>query len=400
MSDQDEFFRQVRDALSHLFDYPYLENHPLARRYWPNSEEVGPNRAQQLNRLLLEHIEELNPPEALPKDSFRSRAYFLLVYRYVDEWSLPDIMNEFGLSRRQFFREQRKALEMLVALLREKAPKQATVPVEGDNVLAAEAERFLTRRRAVSLSEVVQGVLETVSPLAAQHNVEMVPNLGLQFPLVYGSRTLLRQMFLKTLTSLITQPNTRRINLQLRDKKDRIIAEVITEAGQAEAQPQSHVNNWQRDLESVRRLIEMLDGLQLEFEIKSEGPVLIFDFPTHREAAILVVDDNEAVIAAFQRYLADYNYQVIGATVGSEALRLARETDPAAITLDIMIPTQDGWEILQALKSDPVTQHIPVIICSALADPDLARSLGAFAFLRKPISQVGLLEVLDNLPSG
>jgi CheY-like chemotaxis protein len=62
-----------------------------------------------------------------------------------------------------------------------------------------------------------------------------------------------------------------------------------------------------------------------------------------------------------------------------------------------MMPTQDGWEILQALKNDPATQHVPVIICSVLDDPELARSLGAVAYLHKPVTQADLLSVLTTL---
>jgi len=56
MPDQDEFCQQVRDALHHLYDYPYLENHPLALRSWPEVRRRGPSRARRLNRLLLESI--------------------------------------------------------------------------------------------------------------------------------------------------------------------------------------------------------------------------------------------------------------------------------------------------------------------------------------------------------
>ena len=81
MSTESEFLQQVRDALSHLYDYPYLESHPLALRCWPESEQKGPNRAQRLHRLLLESIEELHPPVAPIKGTSRAEYYFLLVYR-------------------------------------------------------------------------------------------------------------------------------------------------------------------------------------------------------------------------------------------------------------------------------------------------------------------------------
>lgn len=63
------------------------------------------------------------------------------------------------------------------------------------------------------------------------------------------------------------------------------------------------------------------------------------------------------------------------------------------------MPSQDGWEILEALQKDPVTRGIPVIVCSVLEDPQLARSLGARAYLQKPVSQSELLSTLESLPS-
>jgi len=151
------------------------------------------------------------------------------------------------------------------------------------------------------------------------------------------------------------------------------------------------------DLEAVRRLVESVDGHWSGIEIHREGYLCRFDFPTDRQKVLLVVEDNESVIRAFRRYLTGYNYQVIGATTGPEALRLAHEVNPVAITLDVMIPNQDGWEILQALKKDPATGDVPVIICSVLEDPELAYSLGATAYLHKPVAQADLLNMLDNL---
>ena len=62
-----------------------------------------------------------------------------------------------------------------------------------------------------------------------------------------------------------------------------------------------------------------------------------------------------------------------------------------------MMPSQDGWEILQALKKDPVTQPIPVIICSVLEDSEVAHSLGAAAYLPKPVMETDLLAALRRL---
>jgi CheY-like chemotaxis protein len=62
-----------------------------------------------------------------------------------------------------------------------------------------------------------------------------------------------------------------------------------------------------------------------------------------------------------------------------------------------MMPKVDGWEILQSLRLNEKTKHIPIIVCSAWGEPELAKSLGASHFLRKPIVQRELLDVLEAL---
>ena len=396
MTTESEFLQQVRDALSHLYDYPYLESHPLALRCWPEPEQKGPNRAQLLHRLLLESIEELHPPVAPIKGTSRAEYYFLLVYRYVEEWSLPDIMQELGYSRRQFFRQQQKAIEMLASLLWEKVPQPKFPTAKPDNELDDELERFRTRYRAVNLREVIRGVLEIVGQLAEQHEVTLTYDLPAGLPVIYGSRTLLRQIFLNALSQLITQPGSQQIHLRISHERQRVVVVLTAEFAPSRIEGEAHSRKL--GLEPVRRLVEMMSGKWQAFEFKEQSCTCRFDFPAGAEKVLLVVEDNEAVIQAFRRYLADYNnYQVIGATSGAEALRLAREMSPTLITLDVMMPGQDGWEILHALKHDLTTQHIPVIICSVLEDPDLAQSLGAAAYLRKPVVQADLLTTLDRV---
>lgn len=397
---QDEFFEQVRDSLNHLYDYVYLEDHPFALQYWPGGGREGPNRAQRLHRLLLETIEELHPPAASSRDASYVRYYLLLVYRYVEERPLPEIMRELGYSRRQFFREQRRAIARLAALLKEKLPEHETPPAESDDdLLAAEAGRFLAQQEAVDPIEVVQGVLEVVGHLAEQHKVTLECDLNPHLPTVYGNRTLLRQVFLKALSNLIAMPGTRRIHLHMCREENRVVVELVAETSASNSQSDGARDGQPSDLDPLCRLIGMVGGQWRGLEIKSEGCKCRFDFPIESQKVLLVVEDNEAVIQAFRRYLAAYNYQVVGATTGTEALRLARELSPTAITLDVMMPAQDGWEILQVLRNDPTTKRIPVIICSVLEDPELAHSLGAVAYLRKPVAQADLLATLSNLPS-
>jgi CheY-like chemotaxis protein len=116
--------------------------------------------------------------------------------------------------------------------------------------------------------------------------------------------------------------------------------------------------------------------------------------PAAGNTTILVVDDNENLIALFQRYLGGRRINVLGATTGAEAVATAVKYLPQAILVDVMMPQQDGWDVLQMLQANPTTQPIPVIICSVLNEPELALALGASDYLTKPVSQTALLSVL------
>lgn len=69
---------------------------------------------------------------------------------------------------------------------------------------------------------------------------------------------------------------------------------------------------------------------------------------------------------------------------------------PQAIVLDVMMPQVDGWEVLARLRQHPGTARIPVIICSVLADADLAAALGAMAVVPKPVTRQAFLSALDQ----
>jgi CheY-like chemotaxis protein len=111
---------------------------------------------------------------------------------------------------------------------------------------------------------------------------------------------------------------------------------------------------------------------------------------------ILVVEDNPPSAELIDHYLQDAGYAVAHAVDGDQALRLAQELKPAAITLDIMLPRKDGWEVLTTLKSTPQEADIPVVIVSMTEDRQLAFSLGAVDFLVKPVEKERLREAVGR----
>src|SRR3979411_2890592 len=81
---------------------------------------------------------------------------------------------------------------------------------------------------------------------------------------------------------------------------------------------------------------------------------------------------------------------------GAEALTVARDLKPVAITLDILLPEVDGWEVLNRLKADEATRDIPVVVVSVVDNAALGRALGALDYFVKPVDGKALLSRLSQ----
>src|SRR5665811_1695900 len=111
---------------------------------------------------------------------------------------------------------------------------------------------------------------------------------------------------------------------------------------------------------------------------------------------VLVVEDDPQTSELLSLWLNDASYRVACAYDGEQALQLAKELKPYVITLDILLPKFDGWQVLQELKADPETRDIPVIVVSILERSRRAMDLGAFDCFVKPIEKKELLCRLES----
>jgi CheY-like chemotaxis protein len=125
--------------------------------------------------------------------------------------------------------------------------------------------------------------------------------------------------------------------------------------------------------------------------------VLEGDEPVSGERVVLAIDDDRQVLSLYERYLHDHGYKVVPLTDPIKAVEMARRHRPFAITLDVMMPKVDGWQVLEALKKDPETRSIPVIICSIVEEREKGISLGAVSYLTKPILEDELVKSLNRL---
>ena len=110
------------------------------------------------------------------------------------------------------------------------------------------------------------------------------------------------------------------------------------------------------------------------------------------------MDDDANVRDILRTTLRKEGFAVVTASSGEEVLTLARKLSPMAVTLDIIMPGMDGWSVLSALKSNPETAGIPVIVATISDDRDLGLALGAVEFMTKPIDRRRLVDVLHRRP--
>lgn len=117
------------------------------------------------------------------------------------------------------------------------------------------------------------------------------------------------------------------------------------------------------------------------------------------EKKILIVDDEEHVLAVLENRLSKAGYSVIKATNGKDAVEMAKKELPALIICDVLMPDIDGGEVLNILRDERTTENIPIIFLTALLkEQEKGRTAGGEYFMAKPYNPDELLaEVAKRL---
>jgi HAMP domain-containing protein/CheY-like chemotaxis protein/signal transduction histidine kinase len=115
------------------------------------------------------------------------------------------------------------------------------------------------------------------------------------------------------------------------------------------------------------------------------------------DMVLLVVEDDPHYAKVLLNLARDKGFKVIVAKSGAEALRLAREHKPTAISLDVFLPDMLGWTVLSELKRDASTRHIPVQVLTVEEERQYGLERGAFSFMNKPLTTDGLEEALERI---
>jgi signal transduction histidine kinase/DNA-binding response OmpR family regulator len=294
-----------------------------------------------------------------------------------------------------------------------------------------EAGQMDLRMQTVSVPEIVDQVVKTVEPLVVKKSIQLEANVAHAGDILVDAGKL-KQMLLNLVSNAIKfTPEGGKVTIAaLRDKNTMEISVADTGIGIAEAD-QRHIFQEFHQIDqgpgrkhegtglglALTRRFALLHGGEVRVHSRlNQGSVFTLVLPAEapRPVAkpapvppanghgatgplVLVVEDDPAAAELMTRYLSGAGYRTEVASTGTQALAKAADLKPAAITLDIILPEVDGWEVMTKLKSDETTSSIPIVVASIVDNPELGIALGAIDYFVKPVDASTLIQRLNNL---
>ncbi len=400
-----EFTRLVRDALNRMYDSAYLEAHPLCRLLIP-AESTQVRASQELRRVLLAAIQSMHPGKSAPNQSHDWRGYRILEMRYITGLSAGEVMQRISLGRSLFFLEQARALEALVDRLWTQAEAARLIPPHAQSQAGVqrqpasqEIERLLkeTAWEALDLSELLEKLQPMISALVHAQGGELAYAVHRPAGLAHANRVLLRQVILSLISHGLESYPGGEVSIRQEESEEAgVVLRVSRRQTSGENPASAEAPGQGMSLELCQRCLQAMEGtLQLEEQGEFSWQARLAWYPAGPRR-LLVIDDHPDFIDLVRRFLGGLDWQVFGAGDGETARQVMGASRPDAILLDVILPGEDGWDLLLSIKTDEAARRIPVIVCSALNEPGLVAALGGTAFLPKPLTRQALLEALEK----
>ncbi|MBL6965230.1 MAG: GAF domain-containing protein [Anaerolineales bacterium] len=271
----------------------------------------------------------------------------------------------------------------------------------------------------IDLTEIFESVLSTARGLVKDKPVKLISSTIETLPRVHADPTRIRQILLNLLSNAAKFTDEGSITLSAKQQLDSYdqpeIFISVTDTGvgiplesqadlfepftQVDGSATRKTGGTGLGLSITRLLVDLHGGAINVESAPGMGSTFSFSLPltAKDKLTILSVDSDIQVSLLYQRYLQGTDYQVITLVEPDDVKDMARQYQPFAITLDLVFPDQDGWEIFEALRADPDTQNIPVIICSLREEQEKAQVMGAAGYLLKPILSNDLRNALDRI---
>jgi len=293
-----------------------------------------------------------------------------------------------------------------------------------------EAGQMELRLQPVSIAEAVEQVMTTVEPLAGKKEIKMHSRLDWSGEMLADAGKL-KQMLLNLVSNAIKfTPEQGSVTISASRLKDMVeisIADtgigiagadqktIFQEFHQVDHGPGRKHEGTGLGLALTKRFALLHGGDVRVASQPDKGSVFTLMLPLRSPAPaaelaalpaamnghgsgplVLVVEDDPAAAELLTRQLVGAGYRTEVARTGNEALAKARELQPAAITLDIILPEVDGWEVMTRLKSDASTSGIPIVVVSVVDNPELGLALGAIDYFVKPVETRELIARLNR----
>ncbi|MCI0713837.1 MAG: response regulator [Chloroflexi bacterium] len=383
----EAFVEQIKQALEHLYDFPYLQKHSLAGQF---EAQPGETAGQRLRRELVDIIETFNPGDEFYFRSPHARLYNVLHLHYVEGMTIQETAHELGISVRQAYRDLRRGEQGVAEVIWQRSLSDNAGDEKPATELSSVQSEFARMEKniaTVDITELLDSAQRAVTRLAQSHDIQFKVDYPSN-PLSLSTVNSIARQILVTILSHAVQnaaPSPVEISVQASNDGLSFVINYTPISGGTSLVDQKPF------------IVELCDHLGWKLHERHDPTHWISIHTRRHGPTILIIDDNEGLVNLLDRYLTGNAYQVVSAQSGWQGLQLANELLPDAIILDVMMPEMDGWELLQRLKSIEQTAKIPVIICSVFNDPELAYSLGASLFIAKPVSRDDILTALQNL---
>ncbi|MCS7222030.1 MAG: response regulator [Anaerolineae bacterium] len=401
---REEFLLHLRDALNHLYDPERLRRNPLAALFGVAHRF---DTASALQRILTDAIQSLKPPPGEPPQSPAWQIYEPLFYRYVEQWSAEEVADQLGITTRHLRRWQHIAQEALADLLWRQFGLADKLRAEAGEVSNIEQPRpdpaslrqeltWLQEASGTSfsdLSQVLPPVLDLVQKLAERHRVRLDSVLAEGLPRASIPPVALRQILISLFSVVIPRAAGGQVSFSIRPLRWDVEARI--RCPQYPAGPQPPLDDEATNLNMAGQLSELC-GCSLALSADARGFDAVLTIPALEQIPVLAIDDSADTLQLLQRYTTATRYRLIGTRDPEQGLHLAEQIAPQIIVLDVMMPHVDGWEVLGRLRQHPLTSQIPIVVCTILAQRELALLLGASDFVRKPVTRAEFLRALDR----
>jgi CheY-like chemotaxis protein len=402
------FVQELDKALHHLYDPGTLRRCALLRLFDLQDQA---DATSELQRLLTAAIAALKPADSTPPGADAWRIYHILYYRFEEQFTQREVAADLSLSTRQLRRKEKVALQVLADYLwnaydlqgRALAfdPSAAQAAGEADVKTPSRQQELTWLERTIPSEQVgarsmVEAALDVVRPLAQAARVAVYLSACDGLPPLTVQRTSARQALLYVLTTAIHCVPDGRVDIRASARPRQVCVEVQAVAERAAPQPAGEQEA--ENLNMARELVQLSGGLlQAALDPESTTPFAAsVVFPTAEQVPVLIIDDNTDTLQLLERYLSGSRYHPICTPDPQEALALTEQLKPDIIVLDVMLPDIDGWELLGRLREHPLTRRTPIVVCTILAQQQLAMTLGAADFLRKPVSRQAFLSALER----